>query len=56
MQYRTCPRCGAHLDPDERCECEDLDQPEVEMVRRSPRGKPPQEQYIDRCWKEWFER
>ena len=19
--YRTCPSCGAHLDPDERCDC-----------------------------------
>lgn len=19
--YRTCPRCGAHLDPGERCDC-----------------------------------
>lgn len=21
--YHTCPRCGAHLDPGERCDCED---------------------------------
>ena len=21
MYYRTCPYCGAHLDPDERCDC-----------------------------------
>ncbi len=21
--YRTCPNCGAHLDPGERCDCED---------------------------------
>ena len=20
-QYRTCPYCGAHLDPGERCDC-----------------------------------
>ncbi len=20
--YRTCPDCGAHLDPDEKCDCE----------------------------------
>ncbi len=20
--YRTCPRCGANLDPGERCDCE----------------------------------
>ena len=21
--YRTCPHCGAHLDPCERCDCQD---------------------------------
>lgn len=21
--YRTCPHCGAHLDPGERCDCQD---------------------------------
>ena len=21
--YRTCPDCGAHLDPGERCDCQD---------------------------------
>jgi hypothetical protein len=21
-RYRTCPRCGASLDPSERCDCE----------------------------------
>lgn len=21
--YRICPDCGAHLDPDERCDCRD---------------------------------
>ena len=20
--YRTCPRCGAHLDPGEACDCQ----------------------------------
>lgn len=23
MIYRTCPRCGANLDPGERCDCQD---------------------------------
>lgn len=23
MQYRTCPYCGASLDPGERCDCMD---------------------------------
>ena len=22
MGYRICPECGAHLDPDERCDCQ----------------------------------
>lgn len=21
--YKTCPQCGAHLDPGERCDCQD---------------------------------
>ena len=21
MRYKTCPLCGAHLDPGERCDC-----------------------------------
>ena len=21
MYYNTCPHCGAHLDPDEHCDC-----------------------------------
>ena len=23
MIYRTCPHCGAHLDPGEACDCQD---------------------------------
>lgn len=23
MKYRTCPHCGAALDPGERCDCEE---------------------------------
>lgn len=25
--YRTCPRCGAHLDHGERCDCESRKSP-----------------------------
>ena len=25
MYYRICERCGAHLDPEERCECLEKD-------------------------------
>lgn len=24
-QYRTCPRCGAHLDPGEQCDYQEED-------------------------------
>ncbi len=27
--YRTCPKCGAHLDTGERCDCEDRMEQEV---------------------------
>lgn len=26
--YTTCPNCGAHLDPGERCDCEQEDEDE----------------------------
>ena len=32
MRY-ICDLCGAHLDPGERCDCEEHDQPELEMAR-----------------------
>lgn len=25
MGYKTCPYCGAHLDPDEACDCREED-------------------------------
>lgn len=25
MSYKTCPECGAHLDPGERCDCQKPD-------------------------------
>ncbi len=25
MVYKTCPECGANLDPGERCDCESVD-------------------------------
>lgn len=32
MYYTICPHCGAHLDPGERCDCQD--QPENEDQER----------------------
>lgn len=31
--YKTCPRCGAHLDHGERCDCMDRAQEEREAAR-----------------------
>lgn len=28
--YRICPRCGAHLDPEETCDCQNERKPEEE--------------------------
>lgn len=28
MYYRTCPDCGAHLDPSEQCDCKKEKQPQ----------------------------
>ncbi|WP_283682741.1 hypothetical protein [Parablautia sp. Marseille-Q6255] len=32
--YRTCPDCGAHLDPGEQCTCHDED-----VIRRQEKEK-----------------
>ncbi len=37
-QYKTCPYCGAHLDPGERCDCLDRAQEERETARIVPTG------------------
>lgn len=39
MIYKTCDRCGAHLDPGEHCDCDGYEQPEAEMAR-IPQRKP----------------
>ncbi len=35
--FNTCPVCGAHLDPNERCDCEQENHPS----ERTPTDKPP---------------
>ena len=27
--YNVCPKCGAHLDPNEKCDCENVSEKEV---------------------------
>ncbi len=29
MTYRTCPECGAHLDPEEKCDCQKTEESEI---------------------------
>ena len=49
MQYKTCSLCGAHLDPGEHCDCDQYEQPEIEMAR-IPQHKPnvSRETFFDR--------
>ena len=35
-QYRICPRCGAHLDHGERCDCTDRRLEPAETARAAP--------------------
>ena len=35
MYYRKCPVCGCHLDPGERCTCEEERRREQEMIRKN---------------------
>lgn len=63
MRYKKCPRCGANLDYGERCDCEELDQPEIEAAHihtphraEVPRDRPhTQDAYIQRAWRRWYE-
>lgn len=31
MSYRTCPYCGANLDPDEKCDCRKEEEEENDL-------------------------
>ena len=37
--YKTCPHCGAHLDPGERCDCKDEKKPPPGGDRESDKVK-----------------
>lgn len=37
--FRTCPLCGAHLDPGERCDCQDEKEEAPPNVRSTGKGK-----------------
>lgn len=62
MKYR-CERCGAYLDPGERCDCtehEQVEQQEAQPPRphlhRRREDPAAMKAYINRCWQRWFER
>lgn len=38
-QYRICPDCKAHLDPDERCDCRDEKKAALPLAREKPQTK-----------------
>lgn len=35
MLYRTCPFCGANLDPGERCDCQKKEPPTVQKTQQT---------------------
>ena len=37
--YHICPQCGAHLDPGERCDCEDGKEKRPPPLQRETAGK-----------------
>lgn len=39
MYYRTCPHCQAHLDPGERCDCQDAKKEAAPLQRERPQEK-----------------
>lgn len=42
MYYKICEHCGAHLDPNETCDCQWMDDPEMDMCqsrRKIPVGR-----------------
>lgn len=40
MKYRVCPKCGAHLDHGESCDCEDRKEQEAAKLGAEPAAKP----------------
>ncbi len=36
--YRVCPNCGAHLDPDEACDCRDTEKAPVSAANANEGG------------------
>lgn len=41
MYFRICPYCDAHLDPGERCDCQDKKREAAPLQRERPQDKTP---------------
>ena len=39
LYYKTCPYCGAHLDPGERCDCTKERSEKMDIIDYIPHGK-----------------
>lgn len=44
-EYRTCPYCGANLDPGERCDCTKKSAPDADTIRDGNAGETPHTAY-----------
>ena len=49
MQYRTCPYCGANLDPCERCDCQDEKKEAAPAASETTSGIDTHRQFISAC-------
>lgn len=44
--FRECPRCGANLDPGERCDCSTREPAAERETARTARERPPERAYF----------
>lgn len=44
--FRECPRCGANLDPGERCDCSTSEPAAERETARTARARPPERAYF----------
>ena len=57
MRYKTCLYCGAHLDPGEKCDCDEVEIPEIEEAQRTSArtdGDPLDPNFLRR-YRRWLE-
>lgn len=49
MIYKTCPYCGAHLDPGERCDCDGAKKEAALLQQKRPSPNDPVPSLADRA-------